>query len=84
MLAGEELVKAYRPEDGFAKCFCVECGSALWSVDPESGEIGSVRLGLFDPGHDIRPQWRAFVDDACAWEPLPDDGLERFSQGKPR
>lgn len=84
MLAGEDLVKAYRPEGGFAKCFCVECGSALWSVDPGSGEIGSVRLGLFDPGHDIRPQWRAFVDNACAWEPLPDDGLERFSEGKPR
>ncbi|MDE3024786.1 MAG: GFA family protein [Acidobacteriota bacterium] len=57
MLAGEELVKAYRPEGGFAKCFCLECGSALWSVDPGTGEIGSVRLGLFDPGHDIRPQW---------------------------
>ncbi len=84
MLAGEELVKAYRPEGGFAKCFCLECGSALWSVDPGTGEIGSVRLGLFDPGPYIRPQWRTFVDYACDWEPLPGDSLERFAEAKPR
>jgi hypothetical protein len=66
------------------KCFCSNCGSALWSKYPDTGEIGSVRLGLFDPGHDIRPQWHTFVDYACEWEPLPNDGLERFAEGKPR
>jgi hypothetical protein len=24
------------------------------------------------------------VDYACDWEPIPDDGLERFPEGKPR
>ncbi len=84
LLAGEELVRDYAPGDGWPKCFCSVCGSALWSKWPETGEVGSVRLGLFDPGHDIRPQWHSFVDYACEWEPIPDDGLERYAEAKPR
>ena len=49
-----------------------------------AGPPGSVRLGLFDPGHDIRPQWHTFVNYACEWEPIPDDGLERYPEAKPR
>src|SRR5262249_54153500 len=73
LLAGEKLVREYAPADGWAKCFCSVCGSALWSLYPDTGEVGSVRLGLLDPGHGIRPQWRTFVDYACEWEPIPDD-----------
>src|SRR5207249_742108 len=84
LLAGEELVREYAPGDGWPKCFCSVCGSALWSKYPDTGEVGSVRLGLFDPGHDIRPQWRTFVDYACEWEPIPEDGLERYAAGRLR
>lgn len=84
LLAGEELVRDYAPDDGWTKSFCSVCGSALWSKDPDTGEIGSVRLGLFDPGHGIRPQWHTFVDYACEWEPIPADGLERYPEGKSR
>jgi hypothetical protein len=84
LLAGEELIREFRPDDGWTKCFCGTCGSALWSVNPETGEVGSVRMGLLDPGHDIRPQWRSFTNYACDWEALPDDGLERFPEAKPR
>src|SRR5260221_5188049 len=51
VLAGEELVRDFRPDDGWPKSFCSNCGSALWSKNPETDDIGSVRLGLFDPGH---------------------------------
>ncbi|HKT43434.1 MAG TPA: hypothetical protein VJQ85_01445 [Gaiellaceae bacterium] len=44
----------------------------------------AARLGLFDPGHDIRPQWHTYVNYACEWEPLRDDGLERYPESKPR
>ena len=82
---GEELVKAYVPlPDGFHKCFCSNCGGALWSIDPESGEIASVRLGTLDPGHDVRPTFRTFVDYAAGWEPIPDDGLERYPESRAR
>ena len=74
---GEDLVKTYAPLDGFHKCFCSNCGGALWSKDPESGDVMSVRLGTLDPGHDIRPSFRSFVDFAAGWEPIPADGLER-------
>ena len=74
----------YAPRDGWPKCFCSNCGRALCSKYPETGEVGSVRLGLFDPPHDIRPQWHSYVNSACEWEPLRDDGLERYPESKPR
>ena len=84
IVSGAALVREYRPPDGFLKCFCSSCGGALWSKDPESGEVMSVRLGTFDPGNGIRPQFRTFVTYAAEWEPIQDDGLERFPEGKPR
>ena len=39
---------------------------------------------LDETGHEIRPQWHTFVAYACEWEPIPDDGLERYPEGKPR
>jgi hypothetical protein len=81
---GADLVKEWAPPDGFPKCFCSSCGGALWSIDPESGEIASVRMGTLDPGHDVRPTFRTFVAYAAAWEPIPDDGLERYPEGRAR
>jgi hypothetical protein len=81
---GAELVKGWAPPEGFAKCFCSNCGGAVWSIDSETGEIASVRLGTLDPGHDIRPTFRTFVDYAAAWEPIPDDGLERYPESRAR
>ena len=77
ILQGEELVKEWRPEDGFGKCFCSSCGGALWSIDPQDGAIRSVRLGTVDGDPGIRPSHRAFTEFAAVWEPIPDDGLER-------
>jgi hypothetical protein len=44
----------------------------------------SIRLGAFDSDPGVRPSFRAYVGYACAWEPIPDDGLERYDEGKPR
>jgi hypothetical protein len=52
---------------------------------------GGVRFELTEPPH----QGRLLPDDpsqmsvrmdayAAPWEPIPDDGLERFEEGKPR
>lgn len=79
---GEELVVAYRPPDGFAKAFCSGCGSALWSIDPE-GNVSGVRLGAFDDDPGVRPAYRQYVAYAASWEPIPDDGLERFPERRP-
>ena len=79
LLQGEELVREWAPPDGWPKCFCSSCGSALWSHDP-SGEIMGVRLGLFDEDPGVRPQFRQFVAYAASWEPIPEDGLPRFPE----
>lgn len=79
IVQGEELVRCWEPGDGWAKCFCGTCGSALWSRDPESGAMG-VRLGAFDGDPGVRPQYRQFVAYAASWEEIPDDGLARFDE----
>lgn len=82
VLAGEELVRQYVPTDGWAKCFCSVCGSALWSRDPATGALG-VRLGAFDGDPGVRPSYRQYVAYAAVWEPIPEDGLPRFPEGRP-
>src|SRR5262245_6526455 len=84
LLQGEGALRAFVPGDGgFSKVFCGECGSALWSEDPENSEIMAVRFGAFDGDPGIRPQWRQFVDYAAVWEPIPDDGLPRYPERRP-
>jgi hypothetical protein len=83
VVSGRELVKAWVPDDGFAKEFCSACGSALWSRNPADPEMISVRMGAFDSDPGIRPSYRQFVAYAAPWEAIPDDGLERYPERKP-
>ena len=83
LVAGEELVHFWKPPDGFAKCFCRECGAHLFSRNDDGTQM-SIRLAAFDADPGVRPQWRAFTKYAAAWEPIPDDGLPHFPEAKPR
>jgi hypothetical protein len=84
-LSGEAAVKAWRhPEGGFEKLFCRECGAQLFSRNPDDPTQMSIRMSAFDGDPGVRPSWRAFVANAAPWEPIPDDGLERFEGRKPR
>jgi hypothetical protein len=80
---GEEHVRAYHPATGFDKLFCAQCGSALFARNPLNPAQMSVRLGAFDGDPGVRPQFRQFVADAAPWEPIPEDGLLRFPEGRP-
>ena len=85
LLQGEDLLKAWHPpRGGFEKLFCGECGAHLFSRNPDQRAQMSVRMSAFDGDPGVRPSWRAYVAYAASWEPIPDDGLERFSEGKPR
>jgi len=76
---GEELVQGWRhPDGGMEKCFCRVCGAHLGSRDPDTKRYGAVRMSAFDSDPGVRPTLRQFVADAASWEPIPDDGLERF------
>ena len=81
--AGEEVLRAWAPPDGWLKWFCAECGSAVYSQDPERPEVIGMRMGGFDADPGVRPTLRQFVADAPAWEPLPDDGLPRYAERAP-
>jgi hypothetical protein len=80
---GDELVRAYEPPDGFPKAFCSACGSALWSINPDTGQIASIRMSLFDDDPGVRPSYRQFTDYAAEWESIPDDGLPRYPERPP-
>jgi hypothetical protein len=78
--AGEELVETYWPPDnGFGKAFCRRCGAALWSVAPDDPEQKAPRMGAYDEDPGVRASWRQFVASAAPWEPIPEDGLPRYS-----
>jgi hypothetical protein len=80
VVAGEEHVRRWTPEGGFAKAFCGVCGSALFAQSPTDPDIVAVRLGAIDGDPGVRPSYRQFVAYAAPWEPLPDDGLARFDE----
>ena len=80
IVAGEELIRAYEPPDGYLKVFCSGCGGALWSRHPDDPDRIGVRLGTFDSDPGVRPSYRQYVAFAAPWEPIPDDGLPRYPE----
>jgi hypothetical protein len=85
LLEGQDLVTAWRhPEGGFEKCFCGVCGAHLFSRNPDDASQMSIRMSAFEGDPGVRPSVRAFVAYAAPWEPIPDDGLERYDEAGPR
>ena len=84
IVKGESELRAWRPEGGFEKWFCGECGSAVLSRDPQNHDPVVIRLGAFDSDPGIRPSVRQFVAYAASWEPIPDDDLPRYPESSRR
>ena len=80
---GEEHVGVWAPPGGFEKCFCLRCGSALFSRNPADPTTVAVRFGAFDTDPGVRPSYRQFVAYAPAWDTIPDDGLPRYPERPP-
>jgi hypothetical protein len=78
ILAGEELITTYQPDEGLAKTFCSECGSNLFGGGWPESEAASVRLSALDEPFDGKLGAHIFVRSLAPWEVLPDDGAERF------
>jgi hypothetical protein len=78
VLAGDELLRSYQPEEGSSKTFCSRCGSNLFGGGWPEAEQVSVRLTALEPPVDWKPQAHNFVQSLAPWETLPDDGLERY------
>jgi hypothetical protein len=80
IVCGEDRLRAWRPEGGWEKWFCGDCGSAVFSRHPSERERIGIRLGAFDADPGVRPILHQFVANAAPWEPIPDDGLPRFAE----
>ena len=83
LLSGGDLIRAWRPPDGYERLFCGECGSALFGRGRDDPEDLTVRLGAIDGDPGVRPGFRQFVESAAPWETLPDDGLRRYERRPP-
>ncbi len=85
ILQGDGLLRAYVPDEhGFAKLFCSTCGSALFSRSQDDPEVMSVRLGALDEDQGLTIEWHQYVAYAAPWEALPDDGVPRYPEARPR
>jgi hypothetical protein len=78
VVAGEELLRTYQPDEGTAKTFCSVCGANLFGGGWPESESASVRLTAIDTPFEARPRSHLFVRSLPPWATLPDDGLERF------
>jgi hypothetical protein len=78
VVAGEELLRTYQPDEGSAKTFCSRCGSNLFGGGWPESPTASVRLSAIDTPFEGKPQAHLFVRSVASWETLPDDGLDRF------
>ncbi len=76
-------MRAWKPEDGHEKWFCGDCGSALFTRNPDDPSQIGVRLGAVDGDPGVRPSVRQFVGYAASWESIPDDGLPRHAERRP-
>ncbi len=84
VVSGKDRLRAWRPEGGREKWFCGECGSALFSSGPGFADPIGIRMGAFDEDPGIRPSARFFVAYAAPWEAIPQDGLPRFAERRPK
>jgi hypothetical protein len=83
IVEGEAALKGWIPPDGHEKWFCGECGSAIFSRDPEAHSKTGVRLGAVAGDPRVRPEFRQFVAYAAHWEEIPEDGLPRYPERAP-
>jgi hypothetical protein len=77
---GEDQLRTYAPETGFHKQFCAHCGSQLFAVDRDDGDVRAVRFGTLDDPPALPVLCHQFVAYAAPWHPLPDDGAPRFDE----
>ena len=83
VLAGEDLVKTFQPDEGLAKTFCSACGTNLFGGGWPDSEQTSVRLSALAEPYEGRVGSHIYVRSLAPWEVLPDDGAERYEVRSP-
>lgn len=62
--------------------FCPSCGTQVYAQSSARPHLKTVRLGMIDEPHGLKPQMVIWTDDAPAWA-LIDPSLERWPQQPP-
>ena len=80
MLAGEDAIATYAPEDGYrySRSFCSRCGTALGEIGSE-GDSFPVPANCFDDPLELSVRFHEFVAEKPAWSPIC-DGAKQFER----
>lgn len=77
-LTGEESVRTFQlPNSMHIKSFCIECGSAMPSIQ-DKGRLLVVPAGSLDDSLEIRPSAHLFISSRASW----DEDLESLKSFK--
>jgi len=79
ILAGGDVLKAYRSSPDELRHFCSACGSPVFSEAEHRGGILSIRCGLLDGDPGIRPAHHLYVDFKAPWDVIH-DGLPQYAE----
>lgn len=82
-IAGPLGSHAYIAHSGntLTQYFCPSCGTPVYAQSSARLHLKTIRLGVIDLPHDLRPQMAIWTAEAPAWATI-DPALERFS-GQP-
>lgn len=62
--------------------FCPSCGTPVYCQSSARPHLKTVRIGMLDIGHGLRPQMAIWTDDAPGWAVI-DSRLEQFPRQPP-
>lgn len=75
MLQGELGQHAYVAASGntLSQYFCRSCGCAVYAQSSARMHLKTIRVGMFDEGHSLRPEMVIWTADAPDWAIFPAD-----------
>lgn len=81
---GEVRPHAYVAASGntLTKWFCPSCGTPVFAQSSARPQFRTIRFGMFDEPHGLRPQVAIWTDDAPDWAVI-DPALEQYPQQPP-
>ncbi len=74
-LAGELASHGYVAASGntLFHYFCAKCGTQVYAQSSARPQFRTVRLGLLEPGHGLKPEMAIWLDEAPEWAQVDPD-----------
>lgn len=84
VLAGDVARSTWLADSGNTLTFhfCPVCGTQVYAQSSARSHLMTVRLGMLDPGHGLRPEAIIWTDDAPEWAVF-DPALRQFPRQPP-